>query len=165
MAGLSWIDWSLLAVLVLSVGVGLWRGLVFELMSLAGWLVAWIGAQVLAPELGRWLPVAEPGSAANMLAAYVVAFFAILIVWTLLARLLRLLVHATPLSLPDRLLGGGFGLLRGGVLLLALATVLALTPAAQSLPWRQSEGARWLGVVLHGIKPLLPEAMAQHLPT
>lgn len=164
MAALSGIDWALLAVLVLSVVVGLWRGLVFELMSLAGWVVAWVGAQFLARDLGRWLPVGEPGSAPNILAAFVIAFVAILVVWALLARLLRLLVHATPLSLPDRLLGAGFGLLRGGVLLLALATVLALTPAARWLPWQQSEGARWLGVVLHGIKPLLPEAMAQHLP-
>ncbi|MCC7151784.1 MAG: CvpA family protein, partial [Rubrivivax sp.] len=53
MAVLSGIDWALLAVLVLSVVVGLWRGLVFELMSLAGWVVAWVGAQFLARDLGR----------------------------------------------------------------------------------------------------------------
>ncbi|ODU08990.1 MAG: colicin V synthesis protein [Rubrivivax sp. SCN 71-131] len=162
---MSWIDWALLAVLLLSVLVGVWRGLVFEVLSLAGWVVAWVGAQLFGRELAPWLPVGAPGSAANVLACFVVAFVGILIVWSLLARLARLLIHATPLSLPDRVLGGGFGLLRGGVLLLALATVLALTPAAQWAPWQQSEGARWLRVVLHGLGPLLPHDMARHLPT
>lgn len=165
MAALSWIDWALLAVLLLSVLVGAWRGLVFEMLSLAGWVVAWVGAQLFGSALSPWIPVGASGSAARALACFVAAFAGILIVWALLARLLRLLVHASPLSLPDRVLGGGFGLLRGGVLLLALATVLALTPAAQWASWQQSEGARWLAVVLHGLKPLLPDDMARHLPT
>lgn len=165
MAALSWVDWTLLAVLVLSVLVGLWRGLVFELMSLAGWVVAWIGAQVLALDLMPWLPAGTPGSTGQLLVAFGLAFIGLLLAWTLLARLMRLLIQATPLSLPDRVLGGGFGLLRGGVLLLALATALALTPLAQSQPWRQSAGARWLGAVLQGIKPLLPVEVARHLST
>ena len=39
------LDWALLAVLATSVLVGLWRGLVYELLSLAGWLVVWFVAQ------------------------------------------------------------------------------------------------------------------------
>ena len=74
------------------------------------------------------------------------------------------MLHATPLSIPDRLLGAGFGLLRGGVLLLALATAVSLTPAAQSKPWQRSEGARWIGVAMLGLKPLLPAEVARYLP-
>lgn len=85
--------------------------------------------------------------------------------WALAARLVRLLLHATPLSVPDRLLGAGFGLLRGSVLLLAAATLVALTPAAQSATWKRSEGARWLGIAMLGLKPLLPSELARHLPT
>jgi membrane protein required for colicin V production len=160
---LSWIDWALLAVLALSVLVGMVRGFVFECLSLAGWVVAWFAAQWGAPLLAPELPVGAPGSAPNLAAAFVLTFMAALVVWSLLARLIRLLVHATPLSLPDRLLGGGFGVLRGGVLLLAVATVVALTPAAQSAGWRGSQGARWLGQTLHALKPLLPEPAARLL--
>lgn len=164
MPDLSWIDWALLAVLLLSVVAGLLRGFVFEVLSLLGWLVAWFGAQVLANDLAPWLPVGESGSALNLAVAFVLAFVGILVVWALLAKLVRLLIHATPLSVPDRLLGAGFGLLRGGVLLLALALVVTLTPAAQSPPWQQSEGARWLGLAMQGLKPLLPGDVARHLP-
>jgi len=158
---LSWLDWTLLAVLAASVVVGLVRGFVFECLSLAGWVVAWFVAQWGAPQLAPHLPVGATGSALNLGAAFALSFVAALIVWTLLSRLVRLLIHATPLSLPDRLLGALFGLLRGGVLLLAVATVVALTPASQSTAWRTSHGARWLGVALASLKPLLPEPVAR----
>jgi membrane protein required for colicin V production len=164
MPELPWIDWTLLAVLAVSVVVGLVRGFVFEVMALMGWIVAWFGSQYLAREVSPHIPVGAPGSAGNMAVAYVVCFVGILLVWALMARLVRMLIHATPLSVPDRLLGAGFGLLRGGVLLLALATVVALTPAAQSKPWQRSEGARWMDAALAGLKPLLPDEVARYLP-
>lgn len=162
---LSWLDWSLLAVLAISVVIGLVRGFVFECLALAGWVVAWFAAQWASPLLAPQLPLGAPGSALNLGAAFALAFLGALVVWTLLARLIRMLIHATPLSIPDRLLGAGFGVLRGGVLLLALASVVTLTPAAQSTPWRASLGARWLGQTLELLKPLLPEAVARHLPS
>ena len=48
--------------------------------------------------------------------------------------------------------------------LLALATVVAFTPAARSQPWQDSQGAAWLRVALQGIKPVLPADVARHLP-
>jgi membrane protein required for colicin V production len=164
-ADLGWVDWVLLAVLAASVVIGLVRGLVFECLSLAGWVVAWFAAQWSSPWLAPQLPFGTPGSGLNLGVAFVLAFLCALVVWALLSRLLRLLIHATPLSIPDRLLGAVFGLLRGGVLLLALATVIGLTPASQSQAWRGSQGARWLAQALAQIKPLLPEAMARLVRT
>lgn len=164
MPQLVWIDWALLAVLAASVLVGLWRGFVFECLSLAGWVAAWFGAQWLAPQLEPWIRIdPRPGAAANLAAAFAASFLVALLAWMLLARGVQLLVRATPLSLPDRVLGGGFGVLRGGVLLLAVATLVMLTPAAQSPAWRGSVGAAWLGSALQMLKPLLPPAAARWL--
>jgi membrane protein required for colicin V production len=160
---LSWLDWALAAVLAASVVIGCWRGFVFECLSLAGWLVAWFAAQWAAPQLGPHLPAGTAGSALNLAAAFGAAFVAALVLWALLARLIRMLLRATPLSLPDRLLGAVFGFLRGAVLLLAVATVVGLTPAAQSASWRGSHGARWLSMALQTLKPLLPEPAARLL--
>lgn len=160
---LAWVDWTLLAVLGLSAAVGLWRGLLFELMSLLGWLVAYIAAQALAPQLAPHLPVGTPGSALNLGAAFAAAFLGALLLWGLAARLLRLVLHATPLTLVDRALGLVFGVLRGAVLLLALATVVAFTPAVRSPAWQQSVGAAWLGQALQFIKGLLPADTARAL--
>ncbi len=161
---IGWVDWALAAVLALSVAVGLWRGLVFELMSLLGWLAAYVAAQAFSPQVAAWVPIGTPGTALHQGAAFALTFLGALIVWMLLARLLRLLIQASPLTLIDRTLGAGFGLLRGALLLLALATVLAFTPAVRSPDWQASHGAAWLGVALQGLKPVLPEAVARHLP-
>jgi membrane protein required for colicin V production len=152
------------AVLLLSVTLGLVRGLVFELMMLVGWVAAYFAAVWFAPEAARHLPVGEPGSALNYSAALLLCFVAALVSWSLLARLARMLIASTPLTTFDRVLGGAFGVLRGGVLLLALTTVVALTPGAQSTAWQASEGARWLTGAVRGIKPLLPPDMAEWLP-
>lgn len=162
--GFGWVDWALLAVLALSVAVGLWRGLVFEVLSLLGWVAAYIAAQAFAPTLAPVLPVGTAGGALNHAVAFALAFVVALLLWALASRLLRALIHATPLQAVDRVLGGGFGLLRGAVLLLAVATVVLLTPAQGAPAWRHSQGAAWLTAVLSGLKPVLPDAIAQHLP-
>ena len=64
----------------------------------------------------------------------------------------------------DRVLGAGFGALRGVIVLLVIATVVALTPAARAPAWRTSHGAAWLAVMLQELKPVLPNEVAQHLP-
>jgi membrane protein required for colicin V production len=115
MNDIGWVDWALLAVLLASVIVGLVRGLVFEVLSLLGWVAAYVAAQMMSPELAPHVPVGAPGSALNHGAAFAVVFVLALIVWMLMARLIRLIVHATPLTLIDRTLGGVFGLARGAV--------------------------------------------------
>ena len=160
---IGWVDWALLAVLLASVLVGLVRGLVFEVLSLLGWVAAFVAAQILSPDVAPQVPVGAPGSALNHGAAFAIVFVLALIVWMLMARLIRLIVHATPLTLIDRTLGGVFGLVRAMVLLLAVATVVSFTPAVRAGPWQASHGAAWLGVLLSGLKPVLPPALSRHL--
>ena len=160
---LGWVDWALLAVLVLSAVVGLWRGLLFEVLSLVGWVAAYIAAQAFSSTVAPLLPVGAPNGPVNQGAAFAVVFVLSLVVWTLLSRLLRLIVHATPLQLIDRVLGGGFGVLRGVVLLMAVATVVSLTPAARSPHWQASQGAGLLAGLLQALKPMLPDTVSQHL--
>ena len=162
---LGWVDWALAAVLAVSIAVGLWRGLVFEVLSLLGWVAAYVAAQAFASSVAPLLPIGAPGSGLNQGVAFALVFVLALLAWALASRLLRLVIHATPLQVVDRVLGGGFGLLRGAVLLLAVATVISMTPVARSPAWQQSQGAVWLGALLQGLKPVLPESLAQHLPT
>ncbi len=159
-----WVDLAMLGWMVVSMLIGLIRGLVFEAFSLIGWGVAYFGAHWVTPMLAPHLPIGAPGSAINHAAAFLCAFFGLLIAWGLVTRLARLLVRATPLNLPDRVFGAGFGAMRGLLVLLAVATVVGLTPMVGSLAWQRSQCAAWLNVALHGLKPLLPYEISQHLP-
>ena len=161
--GIGWVDWGMLVVLAVSVVVGALRGLVFELLAIAGWFVAYFAALWAAPLLAPHLPIGTPGSLLNRGAAFASAFIAALIVWGLLSRLVRSLIRATPLSGADRLMGGAFGLLRGALVLLAVAVLVAYTPAAKSEAWQASIGAGWLNAALREVKPLLPVDVANLL--
>ncbi|KAB2875675.1 MAG: CvpA family protein [Burkholderiaceae bacterium] len=163
MHDIGWVDWALLAVLLVSVLVGLVRGLVFEVLSLLGWVAAFVAAQAWSAEVALHVPVGASGSALNHGAAFAIVFVLALIAWMLAAKLIRLIVHATPLTLIDRTLGGVFGFVRALVLLLAVAMVVSFTPAVRAAPWQASHGAAWLGVLLSGLKPVLPPAVSRHL--
>ena len=154
---LSPLDWGLLAVLGLSVIVGLRRGIVFELMSLAGWVLAWGVAQAYGGSLAPWLPMHAGGPALRGVTAFGLTFVGTLALCAVLARIARALISATPLSVVDRMLGAGFGLARGLVVLLVVATVVAWTPASTSPVWRSSQGATWLGQMVDGLRPLWPD--------
>jgi membrane protein required for colicin V production len=154
--GASALDVGIALVLLLSIVVGLWRGLVFEVMALAGWVVAFIAARALAAEIAPWLPFGAPGSALPLAAGWLIVFVATLVVWSLLARLVKMVLHATPLSVVDRAGGALFGAVRAAVLLLALTTLVRISPAAQSEPWRESRGAAVLDTLLDALQPWLP---------
>jgi membrane protein required for colicin V production len=153
---LAWVDVAMLGVLALSAVVGLWRGITFELLSLAGWFAAYFAGRWLGPWLAPHLPLGAPGSALNLGAAFASAFFIVLILWTLMARAVSALIGATPLRPLDRLLGALFGIARGLLVLLAAATLIAYTPLARSAAWQESTGARVLENLLRQLLPLLP---------
>jgi membrane protein required for colicin V production len=159
---LGWVDIGLACLLLLSVIVGLMRGFVFEVLSLAGWFVAYFAAQWLTPLAVACVPIGAPDSALNHGIAFACLFLLTLVAWSLASRLVRLLVHATPLSPIDRVLGAGFGVLRGVVVLLVLATAIAFTPLASSAVWQGSQGAAWLNAVLQRLVPVLPAPVLPH---
>jgi len=160
---LGWVDWVFLALLLLSMVIGVVRGLLYELMSLFGWVVAYVAAQAFGAAAAPAVPLGAPGSALNLAAAFALVFVAVLLGWWLLAWLLSKLIKASPLSVMDRVLGALFGLVRGALIALAVATVVNLTPFAEAPAWRHSHSAQSLAVVLAGLKPLLPEPIMRHL--
>jgi membrane protein required for colicin V production len=119
------VDWILLAVLGVSVLLGMWRGLVREVISLAGWIAGFWIAQAWAPQAADWLPLQGASEVLRYLAGFVTVFVAVLVVSVMLGWMVSKLVSAVGLGLVDRLLGGVFGGLRGVVLLLTLAVVVS----------------------------------------
>ncbi|MCV2368772.1 CvpA family protein [Roseateles oligotrophus] len=160
----SWLDWVLLVLLVGSALLGLWRGLVFELLSIAGWLIAYFGAPVLAPLVEAWLPQQRFEAGLLHVLGLSLSFILILLVWSLGAKLVRALLHATPLSVIDRLAGCVFGFLRGLLVCLILAVLVGMTPAKDWSTWQESHLASGLQKVLHEIRPVLPDELLKLIP-
>jgi len=157
------VDWIFCAVLLASLLLGLWRGLVFEVLSLCGWIVAFVLAQWWAPVVAEHLPLGDPGDSARYAAGFVIVFVAGAFACGLVASLMRRLVSTVGLRPVDRTLGAAFGLARGALLLLVAAVVVQVTSLHASPWWQQSQVAPLLQVALEGLKPALPEAFAQFL--
>ena len=160
-ADIGWVDIAMCAFLALSVIVGLTRGVVFELLSLTGWFAAYFAARWFAPFVLPYIQVGTPGSNLNQGLALVSVFIAALVTWSLVARLVRLLIRATPLSALDRLIGSVFGLLRGMLVLMVVVLIVGVTPAAKSAAWHRSQGAVWLNAAVQEVKPWLPFQVIQ----
>ena len=156
-------DWGLLAVLGLSMLLGLWRGLVFEVLSVLGWIAAFFLAQWFAPKVAALLPLSSLSQPIRFAAAFVLTFIVAVFGAGMLASLLKKMVAAVGLRPVDRLLGGIFGLVRGLVLLLVVAVAMGLTPLKDSPWWQESAGAPMLSAVLKGLKPALPEQFSRYL--
>jgi membrane protein required for colicin V production len=116
------------------------RGLVSEVMSLAGWVVAWLLSQAWALDVAAALHIGEPGGQIARLSGLVITFVATLLAWRVLTWLLQQVIHATPLAPLDRLLGAAFGVLRGGLILLVAVMMLGLTPMARQPSWQAATG-------------------------
>lgn len=158
------LDWIFLAVLGASFLLGAWRGLVYEVLSVMSWIAAFIVAQWLAPDAAAWLPVERAPEAGRYAIGFVVVFVAVVFAGGLLAWLTKKLVQAVGLRPVDRTLGAAFGLIRGAVLLLAVAVVINMSPARRALWWTESKGAGVAMATLTNLKPMLPERFGQYLP-
>lgn len=161
---LSAVDWILLAVLGLSLLLGLWRGIVQEVLSLAGWVVAFYVSQLYAPLAAAWLPMEGSSQMLRYAAGFVVVFIAVLVATVLVSWVVKKLVSAVGLGLLDRLLGSIFGLMRGVVILLAATVIVGMTPMRETEAWKQAQGAQWLQQLLHVLKPVLPADFGKYLP-
>lgn len=159
------LDWIAVVLLAVSLVLGLVRGLVFEVMSLAGWVVAFFSAQWFAGDVAAWLPISgDPEASWRYALAFVLVFIAVVFGVGLVAALTRKLIAAVGLRPVDRVLGGVFGLARGAVALLTLAVVVHLLSLSQSAWWRESHSALVLDAALQALKPALPEKLASYLP-
>jgi membrane protein required for colicin V production len=158
------LDWFFLAVMAASFLVGLWRGLVYEVLSVISWVAAFVVAQWLAPQAAAVLPIQRAPEAGRYAVGFVVVFLVVVFTGGLIAWLTKKLVDSVGLRPIDRTLGGAFGLVRGAVLLLVVAIVINMSPARHAAWWTEAKGAAASLAVLRGMKPVLPEQFGRYLP-
>ena len=159
------LDWIFAALLLASMLIGAWRGLVFEVLSLLGWVASFVLAQWFADDMAALLPMGESAPSLRYAAGFAVVFVGSVFVCGFLTWLAKKLVEAIGLRPADRALGAAFGVLRGLVLLLAVAVVAGLTPLHEAPWWQESWSGPRLAEVLQGLKPALPEEFGRHLPS
>jgi len=114
---MNWFDAVLIVVLILSTLLGLWRGLISMLLPLIGLILGIFVAGKYYGTVGGWLPIANEEHA--KWAAYAIIVIAFLIIFGILAIILKRFVKWTLLGWVDRLGGAILGLVSGALFIAA----------------------------------------------
>lgn len=158
------LDWVFLGVVVLSMVLGAWRGLVVEVLSLFNWAAAFVLAQWLAPDVATRLPMAGASETIRYAAAFGLIFLLAVFAGSILIWLVGKLFQVGALRPADRTLGAVFGVMRGVVLALAAVVIVGMTPLKAESWWTVSTLAGWATTTVRGLKPVLPQEFGKYLP-
>ncbi len=153
---LLFVDYFMLGVIGVSVLIGLWRGFLREVLSLAAWIVAF-GVAVFFLEEG----VALLAGHVTVIPVRVILSFGGLFLITLLVAgivniVLGQIVLRSGLTGIDRGIGGGFGCLRGIAMIAVLVLLAGFTPLPHDPWWEHSKLLPYFEQMALGLRGLLP---------
>ncbi|MFT0211095.1 CvpA family protein [Pseudomonas sp. F1_0610] len=135
---LIWVDWVIIAIIVISAVISLVRGFVKEALSLITWviagLIAWLFGSALAPHLEPYIDTPSM----RVIVACTILFVIALLLGGLVNFLISQLIKVTGLSGTDRVLGMVFGAARGAMLVVIAVGLLSLAPVRQDQWWHDS---------------------------
>ncbi len=160
------VDWIIIVVLSLSTLLSLWRGFAREAISLAGWVAAFVIANLFVDEmaslLAGWI-VNIPG---RYVASYAILFVGTLIVAGVVVKLTAQVVRATGLTVLDRVLGTAFGFTRGVILILVAVFILRQLLPPGDIQWlNQSQLMPHLDMLAYWVQALFAQINNGQLPT
>ena len=156
-------DYVVLGIVAISLVLGLWRGVVSELIALAAWVMAFMAALEFGAPAGKLIFTGIADPAIRALAGGVLIFVGVLVLMSLVRLAVRSMVKALGLSLSDRLLGMFFGLARGMLLVMLLVAAGGMTSAPQQPWWKEATLAPPLETAVLVAKPWLPDDLAKKI--
>lgn len=156
-------DFVVLIIVVVSVLLSIFRGIVRESLSLAGWVVAYMVAKIFAKDFVTVLPPDITDESLRMVISYSAVFLAVLIVMSMTTMLTSTLIRTVGLGSVDRLLGALFGFARGLLVVLLLVLSAGLTTLPQEPFWRKALLSKPLETGVIMIIPWLPRGLSRRV--
>jgi membrane protein required for colicin V production len=132
---MNWLDWVLLLLLAVSIIASFRKGFSRELIELISVIVALLCGLWFYGAAGAWLLPYVSSRQVAYFCGFTIIFIGVLIAGAIVGHLFGRLVKAAGLSLFDRILGAGFGAVRGLVLAVAvIVAIVAFTPGTGDAP-------------------------------
>lgn len=157
MASFNWVDYIVLVILFLSIGAGMLRGFVREIIAVVSWVIGIFIASKFAGSVASYFTsssnvqstlssatnsigfdTAQPVSYLAIGISFVCIFVLVLIIGKIFSYFFSGAVQLTGLGFLNSLLGGLFGLIRGILFTVILMYLIQLTPLGQESYWAES---------------------------
>lgn len=135
---INWIDGVLLALLMLSSILGLFRGLIRGGLGIMALILAIIVAKKYGNSLSATMSSMFGDSAFSILLGYVLIFIACMLCFSMLIYLIHRAATLADLGMADKFGGLLFGACRGGAFGLLVVIALSALPLQQTKPWKKS---------------------------
>jgi len=159
---MTWFDYVVVGIVMLSMLLALFRGVIREIAALAGWAAALILSGMFASEVAQWLP-ASLSQVLRSVIAYVVIFLGVLLLSGLAGLLAAKLFHAAGLGFTDRAVGAVFGFLRGAVIVFVVVMFAGMTSLPKEPFWREAALSGPVETAVLAAKPVLPKDLAKRI--
>jgi membrane protein required for colicin V production len=156
-------DYAALGIVGLSIMLSVMRGLTQEVLALCAWILAFWCAMQYAAKLSLWMPQSIPTEALRYLGAFVTLFFMVWLLSAIFRVTLNQFIKATGFKPIDRILGAGFGVIRGFLLMLTLVLLAGFTSLPKEPEWRNAMFSPLFEQSAFLAKPWLPEAFASRI--
>jgi membrane protein required for colicin V production len=156
-------DYAVLIVIGLSLLIGVLRGAVKEVLSLFGWVAAFLVANTFAGQLAPALSPLIINPALQTVAVYAALFIVTLFLVMLLKIAMSELIKTLGLGALDRFLGLFVGFARGALITLIGVLVAGMTALPREPFWRQAVSSPWFETLAVAVKPSLPEEIARRI--
>ena len=156
-------DYVVLTILLASMALGAWRGVVGEIIALAAWVLAFFAAKWWGGEFAQQLLGGINDAAVRIVVAWVLVFVIVLLLMALVRLAIRGLLKALGLSLSDRALGVLFGTARGALMVMALVALGGMLSLAKETWWSEAYFAAPLETAVLACKPWLPPDVAKRI--
>ncbi|MEO7559192.1 MAG: CvpA family protein [Nitrosospira sp.] len=156
-------DYAVLAIFVVSILLSVVRGVVRELFSLAGWVVAFMVANSFAAGFAPMLPSSIAGESLRMLLAFAALFLSALLAMALITMMISALTRTVGLGFADRFFGSLFGFMRGLLVVLLIVLAAGLTALPQEPFWEKALLSKPLETAAMMVIPWLPQDLSRRI--
>ncbi|MEW6561721.1 MAG: CvpA family protein [Pseudomonadota bacterium] len=156
-------DYCVFAVIMFSVLLGAWRGFVYEVLSMLGWVAAYVVARTFASSAVWYMPDSLQEEGLRTAVAFTVLFIIVLLVWAVFTWALSGLVKFIGLRWMDSFFGALFGVLRGLMLVVACVLLAGLTKIPQEQFWQNAWLHKPIEDLALTVKAWLPEDVAKRI--
>jgi membrane protein required for colicin V production len=139
------------------------RGVVREILSLAGWVVAFMVANSFAAGFAPMLPSSISGESLRLLLAFAALFLSSLLAMGLITMLISALVKTVGLGFADRFMGSLFGFARGLLVVLLMVLAAGFTALPQEPFWKKAVLSKPLEMAAMMVIPWLPRDLSKRI--
>jgi membrane protein required for colicin V production len=156
-------DFAVIGIMLASMMLGVWRGVLGEIIAVAAWVLAFFAAKWWGGAFAQALLGGIGDPLLRLVVAWVLIFVIVLLLMALARLAVQGLIRAIGLSVSDRALGVLFGAARGGLIVLLLVALGGMISLSTERWWREAYLSAPLETAVLSCKPWLPPEIARRI--